>query len=256
LTTQSPRPIERYFRIVEIVAASKDGLTLGEITQIAGLPKPSAHRLVRSLVDLGVLVSHETWYKKFRIGPYMRRILQLCIEPEKEAAFAQMTVDRLSAELGETSYVVRLDHDCVRSIARSAPDQGHRLHVVPGDHLPAHAAASAKAILAFQDDETVQQHLKPPLEKLTRYTTVDPVKVLSEFSDIRAQGYALCNREIDETTMAYACPVTIGSIGVLYAIGITGPVNRLSLHSHSHWLDPMQKAAEKLATMLFTLRSE
>jgi IclR family acetate operon transcriptional repressor len=254
LSAHNPRPIERYFQIVEIIAASQDGLTLGEITQIAGLPKPSAHRLVRSLVDLGVLVSDETWYKKFRVGPYMRRILHLCVEPEKEVAFAQMIVDRLAAKLGETCYVVRLDLDCVRSIARSAPDQGHRLHVVPGDHLPAHAAASAKAILAFQDDATVQRH--PPLEKMTRYTITEPAKVLSEFSAIREQGYASCNRELDETTMAYACPVKMDSIGIIYAIGITGPVNRLSRHPHMHWLEPMQNAAEKLATMLYTLRSD
>lgn len=254
MNAPNPRPIERYFQIVEIVAASQDGLTLGEITQIAGLPKPSAHRLVRSLVDLGILVSDETWYKKFRIGPYMRRILHLCVAPEKEAAFAQMTVDRLAAQLGETCYVVRLDHDVVRSIARSAPDQGHRLHVVPGDHLPAHAAASAKAILAFQDDDTIARHLKPPLEALTPFTRTDPDRVLAEFGDIRARGFAFCDREIDETTMAYACPVTMADIGVIYAIGVTGPVNRMNLHARTHWLTPMRAAADRLAMMLTTLR--
>ncbi len=159
----NPRPIERYFQIIEVIAASQDGLTLGEITQIANLPKPSAHRLVRSLVELGVLVSDETWYKKFRIGPYMRRILHLCVEPEKEAAFAQMTVDRLAAELGETCYVVRLDHDAARSIARTAPDQGHRLHVTPGTAIPASSALWAARCCAPPTGRARSRHWPPAI---------------------------------------------------------------------------------------------
>lgn len=254
MRAQSPRPIERYFQIIEIVAASQDGLTLAEISQIANLPKPSAHRLVKALQELGVLISDETWYKKFRIGPYMRRILQLCVEPEKEAAFAQMTVDRLASELGETAYVVRMDHDSIRSIARSAPDQGHRLHVLPGDLLPAHAAASAKAILAFQDDVTVARFLQPPLDALTPRTKTDISAVIAEFSEIRETGFAICDREIDENILAFACPVHIGAIGVIHAVGVTGPVTRLSQYDHAHWVEPMKAAAATLGAMLGTMK--
>jgi len=253
VSAQSPRPIERYFQIIEIVAASREGLTLAEISQIANLPKPSAHRLVKALQELGVLVSDETWYKKFRIGPYMRRILQLCIEPEKEIAFAQMTADRLAAELGETCYVVRMDHDSIRSIARSAPDQGHRLHVLPGELLPAHAAASAKAILAFQDDATVRRFLHPPLEPLTSRTKTDVAEVTAEFARIRETGCAICDREIDENILAFACPVHVDSIGVIHAVGVTGPVTRLERRDHAHWIAPTRQAADALGAMLATL---
>ncbi|MDW3116948.1 MAG: IclR family transcriptional regulator C-terminal domain-containing protein [Roseovarius pacificus] len=254
MSAKNPRPIERYFQIIEIVAASRDGLTLAEISQIANLPKPSAHRLVKALQELDVLVSDETWYKKFRIGPYMRRILQLCVEPEKEVAFAQMTVDRLAAELGETAYVVRMDHDSIRSIARSAPDQGHRLHVLPGEVLPAHAAASAKAILAFQDDATVARFLTPPLDALTPLTKTDVDAVKAEFAQVRETDFAICDREIDENVRAYACPVHIETIGVIHAVGVTGPVTRLGQHDHDHWIAPMKQAADTLAAMLATLK--
>lgn len=251
---QNPRPIERYFQIIEIVAASHDGLTLAEISQIANLPKPSAHRLVKALQELGILVSDETWYKKFRIGSYMRRILQLCVEPEKETAFAQMTVDRLAAELGETTYVVRMDHDSIRSIARSAPDQGHRLHVLPGDLLPAHAAASAKAILAFQDEATVARFLQPPLEVLTSRTKTDVAEVMAEFAQIRETGFAVCDREIDENILAFACPVHIGAIGVIHALGVTGPVTRLGRQDQTRLIERMKQAAATLGAMLGTLK--
>ncbi len=246
-------PIERYFQIVEILAASQNGLTLTDIAQLTELPKPTAHRLVRSLVDLGILTSDDAWYKTFRVGPRMWRMLHLGIEPDKASAYAQIVVDDLAARFGETTYVVRLDHEHVQSIARSAPDQGHRLHVLPGENLPAHAAASAKAILAYQEPEIIRQHLHEPLERLTPYTKTEVSAVLEEFQEIRQRGHAVCFREIDENIMAYACPVPMEPVGVLYAIGVTGPVTRLQKHPVEHWLDPMKAGAKRLAAMLTTL---
>lgn len=249
-------PIERYFQIVEIVAASRDGLTLTDITQLTGLPKPTAHRLVRTLVELGILASDDTWYKTFRVGSRMWRILHLGVERDKASAFAQLVLDDLAARFGETAYVVRLDRTGILSIARSAPDQGHRLHVLPGDHLPAHAAASAKAILAFQDSATLDAHLQEPLERLTPFTHTQKAEVLRDFDNVRRTGYATCDREIDENIMAYACPVVIEQAGIIYAVGVTGPVSRLSKHPAEHWVAPLKSAAARLGTMLATLSAD
>lgn len=247
------KPIERYFQIIEVVAASQNGLSLNDIVQITGLPKPTAHRLVRSLTDLEILINDNAWYKNFRVGPRMWRILQLGAEPQKLVSFSQIVVDDLAAQLGETTYIVRLEHDQVSAIARAVPDQGHRLHVLPGHQLPSHAAASAKAILAFQDDETVRRHLREPLEKLTPRTLTNVDAVLAEFASIRQQGFAVCDREIDENVMAYACPVTLETVGVLYAVGVTGPVNRLGKMPAEHWIGPMKEAASRFASMLRTM---
>ncbi|MBE0592071.1 MAG: IclR family transcriptional regulator [Gemmatimonadales bacterium] len=246
-------PIERYFQIVEMVAASHDGLTLTDIAQLTKLPKPTTHRLVRTLVELGILVSDETWYKMFRVGPRMWRMLHLGVDRNTVKTYSQIVVDELAARLGETAYVVRLAHDHVLSIARSVPDQGHRLHVLPGEHLPLHAASSAKAMLAFQDNATVRSRLHEPLERLTSHTHARVQDLLNELGNVRKLGYAICDREIDENVMAYSCPVPIEHIGVIYAIGVTGPVTRLREHPVEYWIEPMKAAAERLSAMLTTL---
>lgn len=256
MATNGSGPIERYFQIVEIVASSHDGLTLTDITQLTGLPKPTAHRLVRTLVELGILASDDTWYKTFRIGSRMWRMLHLGVDRDKASAFSQLVVDDLAARFGETAYVVRLDRTGVLSIARSAPDQGHRLHVLPGDHLPAHAAASAKAILAYQDGSVLDAYLTEPLERLTPFTHTTLDEVLAEFEKVRQTGYAICDREIDENIMAYACPVPVEHVGVVYAIGVTGPVTRLRKQPAEFWLEPMKAAAQRLSTMISTLRAD
>ncbi|WP_169738496.1 IclR family transcriptional regulator [Afifella pfennigii] len=250
--SDSPGPIERYLQILEVVAASTRGLTLTEIAGLTGLPKPTAHRLTRSLVEAGALATDDTWYKTFRIGARMWRMLKLGMNPEVAAGYAQIVVDELAAELGETCYVVRLGQARIFSIARNAPDQGHRLHVLPGDELPPHAAASAKAILAFQPEDVVARFLKEPLERLTGHTLTDPRRVREELAEVRRQDFAVCDREIDDNIMAYAAPIHMEAAGVIYALGVTGPCTRLRQHPRESYAEALHEAAARLAKMFDT----
>lgn len=247
-------PLERYLTILEMVAASHRGLSLTDIATLTGLPKPTVHRLTRVLLDADALVSDDSRHKTFRIGPRMWRLLHLGLDRDTVASYAQIVCDNLAAKLHETCYIVRLGREHVRSVARSAPDQGHRLHVLPGAELPPHAASSAKAILAFQSDDVVNRILREPLPALTSRTKISIEAVKAELEEVRRQGYAVCDREIDDNIMAYACPVHLDSVGVLYSVGVTGPCSRLRQHPTMYWIAAAQEAAAQFATMLATLK--
>ncbi|RAI02191.1 hypothetical protein DLJ53_12555 [Acuticoccus sediminis] len=250
--TSAPGPIERYLQILELVAASPRGLNLGEIAEITALPKASVHRLTRALMDAGALTSDDAWRKTFVIGERMWRILQLGQSQEDVTAFAQLVVDDLAAELHETCYIVRLGFDAITSVARAVPDQGHSIHVFPGEEQPAHAAASAKAILAFQPAEVVARHLAAPLAPLTRFTHTSAEAVCAELEEVRRTGFAICIREIDENVGAYAAPVPTTRGGIVYSIGVTGPMSRLTERTPEAWADLLRPAAARFARMLET----
>lgn len=243
-------PLERYLTVLEVVAASHDGLSLTEIVNLTGFPKPTVHRLTKSLIEAKALSAEDKHQKTFRIGERMWRLLQLGQNRDTVINFAQLVCDALSGRIQETSYIVRLEQDQVRSIARSAPDQGHRLHVLPGSELPFHAAASAKAILAFQDEATIDRLLKPPFEALTPFTRTDIKEIRQEWETVRHQMYAVCDREIDESVMAYACPVITDKAGILYAVGVTGPRSRITQHPEDYWIAEIKKTAQQFADMI------
>lgn len=247
----STGPIERYLQIMEIVAASPGGLTLAEIVDITGLPKASAHRLTRALVEAGALGAGKGWNRTFSVGERMLRMLHLG-RSDSLTGYAQLVVDELAGRLHETCFAVRLELDAIRSIARAVPDQGHNVHVFPGEEQPPHAAASAKAILAFQHEDVVERHLGRPLERLTPKTKVAAGEVRLELEQVRCDGYALCDREIDENVVAYACPVHTDHLGVVCSLGVTGPSTRLTRQSPSVWIDALKEAAARLGRMLDT----
>lgn len=194
--------------------------------------------------------------RSFQIGQRMWRILQLGQDPRVVENYAQIVCDRLAAEISETCYIVKLGVDTVQTIARSVPDQGYRLHVFPGEELPANAASSAKAILAYQDETVVDRILREPLTRFTERTTTDIELVKAELGRVRDQGYALCDREIDANVMAYSCPVFLKGAGVLYSVGVTGPCSRLEQHPADYWLEALQGAAKMFSTFLSSSQTQ
>lgn len=250
MNAERQSPLERYLSILEIIAASQRPLSLTELANIIKLPKPTVHRLVGSLQACGALKTEERNQRGFLIGRRITRLLHLSQDTSIVSNYAQIVCDRLTEAVGETCYVVRIGNDAVHTIARSVPDQGYRLHVFPGHELPTHAAASAKSILAYQDEATVQRLLHPPFKRYTEQTKSTMLEVMKDLDQVRKQGYAVCDREIDSGIMAYGCPVFSADNEVIYSVGVTGPVNRLSQKPANYWVEALRLGAEQFANML------
>lgn len=253
MTQDSSRPLERYLSLLEVVAAAHRALSLTEITLAMDLPKPTVHRLVGALMEAGALEAEGTHSKTYKIGSRFRRLLMLGQDTRVVHNYAQLVCDELAQKLRETAYIVRLEHDSARTLTLSVPDQGYRLHVIPGADLPAHAAATARAMLAHQPAEVQQRVLREPFQKLTNRTRTKMEDVLRGFEQVRRQGYAVCDREIDPNVMAYAFPVHLPDVGVIYSVGVTGPCSRLNTQPASYWTQALQEAAQRFASLLGTL---
>lgn len=251
-TAPNHSPLERYFTVLETVVASGSGITLTEVANATGLPKPTAHRLLNSLCDVRVLEVDDNGRRIFQPGPRLWRILQLGANPSQMARFGQLVSREMTDILNETCYVVRYDGNRVQSIAQEISPSGYRFHVVPGDVLPFHAAATGKVVLAAQEDATIDRHLSGELTAFTPRTKTSRIDVYAELHDVRRNGYAVCDREIDEGIMAYAVPVRIGDAPVTFAVGVTGPVIRMREHDDAHFVEVLREGAAHFARLLST----
>jgi DNA-binding IclR family transcriptional regulator len=244
-------PLDRYLSILEVVLASKDGLTLAEICKILDLPKPTAHRLVSGLCASKALEVADSGLKTYRAGTRTSRMMTLGRDQNIVINYCQVVCNELVRELDETCYVVKLAPQSAYTIAVAETDQSYRMHVGEGALMPMHAAASSKALLAFQDDASRRRYLSGPLEKITPFTMTGIREVLAEVEKVKKQGYATCVGEIDPSTMAYAVPVQL-PVGVLYSLGVTGPQFRLDKHPAQYWVERLRASSDKLSRMLAT----
>ena len=242
-------PLARYIRILETVAAARAGLTLTEIATELELKAGTVHRLVRGLTALGLL-GNAAGTKRYVSGPRLLNLLYLNLDPTGYAALAQHTLDGLVAALGETAHLARLCGDFAESVLMKQPLGSNRAYVQPGRQLPLHAAASGKALLAFQDEAFIADYLARPRTRYTERTKVGPEEVRREIDRIRNDGIAVCDNELDAGVLSYGHPVRVAGGSVLYSVGITGLADRFRATSRELIRERLSVAAAELGRNL------
>ena len=239
----------RYVRILETVAAARTGLTLTEIAQELSLQAGTVHRLLRGLVDLDLL-RPRAGSKSYVPGPRLLNLLHLTMDMAEYSGLTQSILNRLVEEFGETAHLARLNGDCAESVLMKQPLGSDRAFVQPGRRLPLYAAASGKAILAFQDEDFVARYLARPRVRYTARTRIGEAEIRREMARIREDGMAVCENELDAGVLSYGYPVRAGDGHVLYSIGITGLADRFHLVARTKIRQRLSEAAADLSRNL------
>ena len=140
--------LRRGLNLLDIIARSIKPLRFGEIAARAGLAKGTAHRLLSTLVEAGLLRiedSDQTYRLGFGIFEMAHRVwsdfdLRGAAEPE---------LLRLSELTGEAVRLAILDRDTVLYVDQREVPQALRVADGVGARLPLHACGAGKALLAF-----------------------------------------------------------------------------------------------------------
>lgn len=254
-TLQTPALLERQLAVIERVAESPAGLPFTAIQQSLALPKATTHRLVQTLCTVGLLDVSSDAARLYRLGGRLIRLLGLAVSPDRLVPLARPVLADVVEKFGETAFLAMLHGREVETITMVTPVKDWQGHVHPGRIMPAHAAASAKAIFAFREEATWKGVLRPPLQAFTGKTLVDPAAVQREYRQIRKRGFATCIEEIDPGQMAVAAPIRVGEVGTLFSVCLVGPTNRIREHSVERIAASLTAAASRLSE-LFVRRIE
>ena len=241
--------LSRYAAVLDAIASHPAGLSLTETMQATGLPRGTLHRLLAALQEVGYLANRDS-RKIYVLGPRLVRLLHLGVSPASADAVAKPILDGLVEKLGETAFLARLAGDRVESFATSVPSHEGQSHVHPGRDMPIHAAASAKAIFAFQELSLIERALERPRIRYTEDTRVEVAQVRSDLETVRHKGYAVCANELDPGVLSYAVPVNVAGAGVLYSVGLVGLSARLARYTEAQLASDLHAAARSISARL------
>jgi len=243
-------PLERYILVLEEVAsASQAGLGLSDVARRCRLPVPTAYRIVQGLIKTGLLVPGEAG-KQYVLGSRLFRLLLAGTDDGWLKIASQPILDRLADKVHVTAYLAQLVGQKVISISWAVPESGLRSKVYPGDVMPGHAAASAKAILAHQPDNIVRRAFSGHLDRFTPQTKTEIAQIQREHARIRKDGFATCWNEMELGLGALACPIAIDGLGVQYAVAITGLTARLKDRPVDERVATLKQSAEQLKRVI------
>jgi len=210
--------VERVVRVLAAFDAAHPLLTASEVGRRTGLPRSSAHRLVRELAAEGLLELDESG--AYRIG---LRLWELTTRGSRALELRQAALPAMEAvqvrirqhtqlavlERGEVLFLERLSHrEATSNVTRVA------------GRLPAHASSSGLVLLADAPEEVREAVLAGPLAPYTPDTPADAASLRRKLAEVRRLGYAANRGFIEPDTAGVAVPVrdegrTIAALGVV-----------------------------------------
>ena len=213
--------IDRMVTVLEMLERRPGGATLKELVGMAGLPRSTMYRLLNSL-ETHEIVSHLPG-GLYRLGP---RLLRFSASVSAEAArydlaaIAMPHLERLSHKTGEGSRIAVLDKRQTLVLATAQGTREFARTAVAGQHLPVHAGAASKVLLASLPPEQRLSLIEPPLRAFTSRTLTDPHKLDAELNRIRRQGWSRDKGEFSPNVHAFAAPVFDEANHVVAAISV------------------------------------
>jgi IclR family transcriptional regulator, KDG regulon repressor len=239
--------IGRAFAILEEVARNRDGIGLAELSKRVGLHNSTAFHLIRTMVTLGYIRQvKET--KRYRVGRPLFALAASSLDEIEMVGLATPVLEDLSQQTGETGHFAVRMGDTVMIIARTSSPGAFQLADRVGVIRPAHCTALGKVMLAALRPDRLEQFLaRSELKAFTPKSITDVDRLRREIAEVRRNGIAFDDGEFDPEVRCCAVPVKDFTGLVIGAIGISGPIWRLSIQVLQSHARTIRSAADRLS---------
>jgi IclR family acetate operon transcriptional repressor len=220
--------IERAFAILDQIA-HHEGISLADLSKKVGLHNSTVFHLVRTMVELG-LARQAKDTKRYHLGRTIFRLAARSFSEVELVGIATPFLESLAAKTGESSHLaLRVDSGVV-IVARVAGTGAFQLVERTGGIRPAHCTALGKVLLAALPDDQLEKYLLAmDLRAWTPKTLTDIDMLRQELLRVRETGVGFDDAEFDMEVRCVAAPVHDFRGQVAGAIGISGPVWRMTL---------------------------
>lgn len=244
-STGGVQSIARAFDLLEEMADAGGIVGLSHLAARSGLPLPTIHRLMRTLVDLGYVRQEPS--REYALGP---RLVRLGDGAERLlGTWATPYLVELVASVGESVNLALLDGDQVVYAAQAPGRHAMRMFTEVGRRAGVHCTAVGKVMLAhLPEDQAVQIVHRSGLERFTDHTIVDVDRFVRELHRVKAAGYAVDEgeQEIGVRCVAVALPGN----PVRAAVSVSGPSTRMTDELIRAAVPQLKTVAESLAVEL------
>jgi DNA-binding IclR family transcriptional regulator len=200
--------------------------TIDELAARVGLTRSNTHRTLQTLIHAGYVVKDEEtgWYRgSVRLFEMAGR--QLAQVDVRRLALPAMRI--LADKTGETVHLSVLDGLDVVYIEKIDSAQPIRAYSMVGGRGPAYAVATGKALLAYQPESYLERYAG----ELVQHTSATLTTVAAIRDDLKKAvrlGYAINRGEWRAGVGGVAVPIFNSLDHAVAAVGISGPLDRLS----------------------------
>ena len=234
------------FSILETLTGNSHPLSMAELARETGMTKPTAHRIISVLAELG-FVERDQGKRGYVEGA---RLIQFSLEALKATAqrnIRHSILRALSDETRETCNFGILAGAEVIYLDRVEAKWPLGLRFEAGVPVPAYCSAIGKLMLALEAPERRDALLRAmPLTKHTP-NTITSVSALTEvLESVRDVEIGIDDQESIEGVVCVAVPVRAEDGKVVGGLALSAPEARVSMDDALRMVPQLRKAATKL----------
>jgi len=217
------------------------GVGLADITQALRLPRSTTHRILKCLVDEG-LVRHDAELRRYYAGHLTYELGLTVTGSAIEIAKWRLAVDRVSQRTGVTTYLMSrsgVEATCVlktegNSVIRVIPvEVGQRRFLGIG--------AGATALLAALDPETRERVIRTVAPFLPIYSSLTEGKVRELVQETIRHGYTLSRGNVVRDVIGIGMAIPNGDSAPHLALSIAGLASQGEEMGVANWVQILRQ---------------
>ncbi len=214
-------------RLMRLFSVEESELGISSLARRLGVAKSTAHRLAVTLATEGFLEQnpenggYRLGLALFELGSLVRRRMNV-------STLGLPLLSSLRDTTQEAIHLAMLAQTDIVYLYNLESSQAVGTKSYLGMRKPAFCTSEGRVLLAFGSPEQTAAMLKEGLVKRTPNTVTDPKSLLQVLDEVRRNGYAVDDEESEIGMRGLAAPVRDALGQVVAAVGLSGPLQRLS----------------------------
>jgi len=226
-TPTGESPVDRAFRLLQVVVAAGEPLGIRELARRTGLPRSTVGRLVATLTDLAMV-------GRTADGAVIAGSALATLQPRTGEAVLGDRLRPLLAELvvrfGENAALSVDDGESLLYVSQVTTEHAVSVPSVSGNRHDFHLVAPGLMTMAWWEPRRVKSAFPSTLRAATATSVTAPSTLKKRLKEIKTQGYCWTDQELDVGVNGVAVPLLRDDV-LVATVSLFGPAYRLNPHA-------------------------
>lgn len=219
--------LERGLTLLRSFDADRPRQTVADAARATGYTRATARRILITLTNLGYARADGRY---FELTPKVLDIGYSFLASMNISQIAQPYLERLSDQVAESVSVSVLDDTDVVYIARVPTKRIMTVAIGLGSRFPAYQTSMGRVLLSERTDDEVRDIFgRSDRSRITDTTVAEIDTLLERLAEVREQGWALVDQELEVGVRSIAAPIRGAAPCALAAVNISTHAGRVEL---------------------------
>ena len=241
--------LARGLAVVKAFSDQRRAMTIAQISHKTGILCAAVRRCLYTLKQLGYADSEAN---NFFLKPKILTLGYSYLSSTPLTISAQPCLNMISRALNESCSLAVLDDSEVLYISRSATSRVMSVALNAGSRLPAYCTSLGRVMLAAMSEPELQAYFeKVNLRAHTDRTIISELRLREILIEVRQNGYAIVEEELEIGLCSIAVPVRGASGATVAALNVGAQSTRVTRSQfEQNFLPTLLNAASELSVLL------